>query len=248
MKTSRRGSRSTGVAQLVDWVRCLDLAILAVAGLIGCAHVEARQFYKEHAYPFLVLGDARPTSSEWIRDSENLLRVHETVRKVGYRRLVNPDAPSPLVGDKMMSRSVGEILDELVACFDAPVACTSYSSAFVRRREAQGNGRAVEVIVREGRAELRGRAVRPVDEALVIPELYELLMLTVEPMPVSDRTAERHVEVLVRLGLHQSADNILSGQRYGYPDFSWSKQRELRRRLETAESPPARVFIEDDTP
>ena len=227
---------------------------MLVVLLAGCSgsRPDPPTFYVEQPLEFQELGQelgcGSALSSSWLRSPENILRVHETAKDVGYDKLLDHfghERPWTPYVEVVINRSLKQVLDELRVDANADTR-SEYARQFWARREAEGNAQAVSTVVRELHAIVHLGTQPPIDSSKVIAPLRTLLSMAL----VDGRSEASTMAVatdLRELGLHASAHLVASGQVQQFRGLSKTSLLEFEKTLSTQATPPKCTWFEDDT-
>ena len=187
------------------------------------------------------------TRSTWIRNSENILTAHETLKKVGYKRLFQKYDYSPdwcwILGD--VNNSCEEIIDSLLITYNSETE-SKYYREFWNRRIKEQNDSIVFKVLQEVQTILYSDSTSDFNPDLVNDTLYNVIEIREFEDSLTVDQANENFSYLKRIGLHQSAYNLLY-ERYRYYDIDWNNN-ELKKSLkpDTTQCCPW-PLIEDDT-
>ena len=227
---------------------CLWTALACGTG--PASEVRGARYFEEDGPPIVKAKCQNPADLPWLHEPTNILATHEALKKAGYPALLNGRGGGDGwldFGAYAMQRSVVETARVLLEVRQGR-RHDAYSDAFWARREAEQNGREAEQVLVELVSILGEGKDAAVDESVVDEHVYALARLELEAEDgVTPEERTDHIKVLMKLGLHQSAANIITGERSEYPYVP----RELVGRelavLTPAESYPKCVWLEDNT-
>jgi hypothetical protein len=169
----------------------------------------------------------------WLRQPDNLRMIHETLKKIGYERLISDNHltsnPSLLWG--YVRRPINHIIDSLVITYPLDTIDTKYYREFWQRRENENNDEVVFEILQElSKILLKDESIG-YNENLVNDTLYNLVIINRLRQNPSTEQAREDFEYLKSIGMHGSAYNLLF-ENTRYEKIEWNEQ-ELVRELRT---------------
>lgn len=188
------------------------------------------------------------TRSTWIRNSENILTAHETLKKVGYKRLFQKYDYSTdwcwILGD--VNKPCEEIIDSLLITYSSDNIESKYYREFWNRRIKEQNDSIVFKVLQEVQTILYSDSISDFNPDLVNDTMYNVIEIREFEDSLTVDQANENFSYLKSIGLHQSAYNLLY-ERYRYYDIDWN-QNELKKSLkpDTTKCCPW-PLIEDDT-
>ena len=192
--------------------------------------------------------DKEFTRSTLLRNPENILTAHETLKKLGYDRLFQKYNYSPdwcwILGD--VNKPCEEIIDSLLITYNSDNIESKYYREFWNRRIKEQNDSIVFKVLHEVQAILYSDSISEFNPALVNDTLYNVIEIREFEDSLTVEKANKNFSYLKSIGLHQSAYNLLY-ERYSYYDIDWN-QNELKKSLkpDTTKCCPW-PLIEDDT-
>jgi hypothetical protein len=187
------------------------------------------------------------TYKKWIREPENLIMVHETFKKIGYKKLFSRFDHSNWCGFSLdVSRPTSELIDSLIITYETDSISSKYFKEFWNRRKAEQNDSTVFGILKEVSSIVYNDKKVHINNSIVNDTLYNLINIREFEDSIDEEKAEENFNYLKSIGLHNSAYNLLY-ERYRYYDIKWNKE-ELEKKLnkDTINCCPW-AFIEDDT-
>ena len=229
----------------------VGLTILII-GITSCQSdkksLAKNKHYVETDLSFFKPDDKDFGRSTWIRSTNNIKIAHETFKKVGYKRLLNNHFYQAdwcwILGN--VDKPCDEIIDSLLITFDCETTSAKYYREFWNRRKTEQNDSIVFSVLREVWGILYNDSIRTYDEKLVNDTLFNLIEIKEFEFSMTKAKARDNFNYLKRIGLHNSAYNLLF-ERYGYYDVEWNEE-ELSRSLFTDTTKCCLgAFIEDDT-
>ena len=216
--------------------------------LVACNSVdnESIETFIEAQPSFYDLRHGDPTKNSWIRDPRNLLMVHETFKKIGYRNLIDKNllTENPFIGQGVyINRSLGQILDSLEITYKLGTIQEKYYREFWQRRKAEHNDSIVYIIVKEINASFKNIVAPAFNKDLVNDTLYNLAFIEYRDDTLNTAIARDNFVRLKKFGFHQSAYNILF-ETYRYYEVEWNNDS-LKRTLTKSDSLVYPWFADD---
>lgn len=213
--------------------------------------VDDSLFYSEANLAFTDLKYYRIKGNTWIRNPENILTVHETLKKIGYNKIVSDDDLanyqmwyySP--DKKYLNISLGVKIDSLVITFPDFKNATTFYKEFWQRRISEQNDQATFKVLSEVREILLNKKVLPVQENLVNDTLFQLASFDLATT-ITETTATNYFNYLKTIGLHLSAHNLLF-ESYRYQDLKLDRDGFDSTLTRTKEFYGKEPWITDDT-
>ncbi|MCK5847195.1 MAG: hypothetical protein KAG84_07135 [Bacteroidales bacterium] len=183
------------------------------------------------------------TYETWVRQPENLSIIHETFKKVGYKRIFDSNWFGFFLD---VNKPTKELIDSLIITHDSSPINSKYYSEFWDRRMSERNDSVVFEILKEVSNTVYYDSVINIDNSLVNDTLYNLINIREYEDSLTDKKAIENFNYLKSIEMHYSAYNLLY-ERYRYYDINWN-QEELRQdlKIDTMNCCPS-AFIEDDT-
>lgn len=237
----------------------ISLAI-AVVLLTACAdqpqHEENRltERYIEDQNPFIDLFRFRLDSNQWIRQSENIIIVHETFKKGFYDTFLTGELldQTPFIYNGIYTTvSLRTRIDSLVLTYPDYKNASKYYREFWARRVAEHNDSTVFLVLDEVQTIINGNGVRIRSEH-VNDQLNSMIQIVEDWQGDLDEIAAMsHFNFLRTSGFHQSAYNLLF-ESYIYDEVTLNRDS-LKNTLKTesvgTDTVSLRnVFIQDTTP
>jgi hypothetical protein len=210
----------------------LNILIGLLLLLTSCnsSTTDNKKKYVESEPTFFELRNGDWLSNNWIRDSKNLLIIHETFKKVGYMNIITDNLlfDSPLIiQDIYIIKQGSHLLDSLELTYNLPEIEDRYYREFWQRRKAEKNDSVVYIIIKEINFAIKnkmgsGELSFSANPKLVNDTLANLLDIGFKRDSFTKQQAQRDFETLRRLGFHQSAYNLLY-ETYKYQDIKWNR-------------------------
>ncbi len=176
-------------------------------------------YYKEKQFSFSHLRDGTYNlSDKWIKKSENILMLHETFKKIGYKKLLTDFDSSQTLFYGLSSfyldinKSFKTLVDSLELTYSNYEAAPKYYKEFWRRRVVEKNEAAVYRVLKEVKLEMLENEQLKFDETRVNDTLYNLLSYEVPKRKLSESERQIFLNYLKDIGLHQSIENVITGE------------------------------------
>ena len=205
--------------------------------------------FHERELSFLHLRHGYDKSNKWIKNPDNILMLHETFKKIGYKNLVSDEEwnSGSMWGLDIWKRPVN-FVDSLILTFNNSQAPTYYQE-FWGRRKSEGNGNVVYSVIQEIQQIMSGKEVKNFDPKMVNDTLERLIRFEYPNRHIGNTEANKHVEFLIQIGLHASAYNLVSFEHVSqnFKDVKWDRKEEgLIKTLKKSDS-YQRPWFEDNT-
>jgi len=183
------------------------------------------------------------TYEVWVRQPENLTMIHETLKKVGYKKFFDSDWCGFFLD---VNKPTKELIDSLIITHDANPINSIYYREFWARRKSEQNDSVVFEILKEVSNIVYYDSIMKIENSFVNDTLYHLINIREFEDSLTDKKAIENFNYLKSIGMHYSAYNLLY-ERNVYYDINWN-QEELRQNLktDTVNCCPS-AFIEDNT-
>jgi len=216
--------------------------ILLFLVLIGCSKEPLTiPNYKERKLSFSDLRYGYDTSNQWIRIPQNILMVHETFKKIGYKSLLSEE--SWFID---INKDVNVLIDSLLLTYDKVETSPKYYSEFWKRRIKEKNEKEVLKVLEEVKDIIDGKIV-PINNSLINDTLSKLLSFEYPERKLSDIDANQQLNYLLSIRLHESVYNLVSGENSKYYEVNWKENSDkIIQRLDTTKN-FIRPWFEDDT-
>jgi hypothetical protein len=228
------------------------LLIVFAVTLSGCISKsnEIIKSYIESKPSFYDLRHNPWSANRWIRKPENLLMIHQTFKKFGYKNIFTKAMLSDdifMVTELYIKRSGNHLLDSLKLSYNNSNIKEKYYQEFWQRRKTENNDKVVFNILNDISNDLKDQPVTTFvnNPKLVNDTLLNLLKIEFKKGKPINQNAISDFETLRKLGFHQSAYNLLF-ERYRYQDVKWDKENLLK--TLTISKKSAYPWFEDDTP
>lgn len=209
----------------------LFLIIILTSGCINRKEKGIESFI-ESKPSFFELRHGSWLNNHWIRKPENLLMVHETFKKLGYKNIITYGLlfERPLViQDIYINKSFKELSDSLIITYNQDKIRSKYYREFWQRRKSEKNDSAVYTVIREISGIVNDERESLTSLKNVNDTLYNLLRIEFFSGISSGSNATKNFLILRKLGFHQSAYNLLY-ERKEYETTKWNRDS-LRKTL-----------------
>jgi len=205
----------------------IAIIILSLKLVTGCnlSDNNAIDRFIETQPGFFNLRHGDPTKNSWIRNPQNLLMVHETFKKMGYRNLIDMNllTGNPFIGQGVyINTPLRQILDSLEITYRLDTIQEKYYKEFWQRRKAEHNDSIVYVIVKEVNASFKNMAAPAFNNELTNDTLYNLAFIEYRGDTLNSAVATDNFLRLKKMGFHQSAYNLLY-ETTKYENVKWNK-------------------------
>ncbi len=121
---------------------------------------------------------------------------------------------------------MNELLDSLVLTYEQDTIFSIYYREFWNRRKSENNHEMVYKVLIDLSAQLYEDHLTKPNEDLVNDTLYNLVTIREISDSISLDLANQHFEYLRKIGMHQSAYNLLF-ESYRYSHLNWNRDKLL---------------------
>ena len=231
-------------------MRALVIYLITIFCCLSTCKIEKRQeteCFKETKTSFFDLRHGDLTKNEWIRKPNNLIMVHETLKKYGYKSLLNEvwhDKNTFIIQGIYIEKNIQNWLDSLILTYKNKQIDVKYYREFWQRRKNENNDSIVFKILKNLNRYQDSKVNLSYNDSLVNDTLLRLLEVEFNHDSITDKIAKQNFDTLVKYGFHQSAYNILH-ERYDYYEIGWNPDK-LKRRLEKIDTCKD-AWIKDNT-
>ena len=205
------------------------ISIIVILILSSCGNTDSKKVipnFEENKLSFLHLRNGYDKSNNWIKKPENILMIHETFKKIGYKNLIHEDLWTSDWNTYLdVSKKPKDLIDSLEITFENQESSPKYYKEFWERRKKEGNDKIVYQVIAEIKKEMIGVVIDQKSE-IVNDTLFNLLSFEYPPRKLADKEANKLLEYLIRVGLHESAYNLASGENYEFEEFKWERKLE----------------------
>jgi hypothetical protein len=181
-------------------------------------------YFAETELSFKSLKDNFDISNTWIRKPKNILMIHETIKSVGYNKILNhlnwEQRGSLQINN---SRSLKVLIDSLALTFDSQNPPQFYRE-FWQRRKKEGNSYIVHKVL----TEIKAIAAGEIQDPIIAPQYLNDTLKHLTEFEILDSLSSTEVNSYLRyiisIGLHQSAWNVRSGDNYKFDNIIWETE------------------------
>jgi len=206
--------------------------------------------FHERELSFLHLRHGYDKSNKWIKNPDNILMLHETFKKIGYKNLVSDEEwnSGSMWGLDIWKQPVN-FVDSLILTFNNTAQAPIYYQEFWKRRKSEGNEEVVYRVVKEIQQIITGNGAYVSNAKIVNDTLHRLLHFEYPQRKLTDTEANKHLEYLIQIGLHASAYNLVSFEHesQNIREVKWNRKEEklitILQRSDTYQRP----WFEDNT-
>ncbi|MEM8897525.1 MAG: hypothetical protein AAGC85_05445 [Bacteroidota bacterium] len=229
-------------------------SLLGLLSLVSCTSQQHEQtiprFHeKECSFSHLRTAGYSPTHP-WIRQPENILMLHETFKKLGYKHLISDYtwSTSPFISHGIyLNHSLKNLIDSLELTYEDHLNAPTYYREFWQRRTEERNTESVYKVVKDIKDIMFEGIELEVDHEMVNDTLAELLSYEYPSRDLSSHEANELLSYLISIGFHESAYNLIRGE-FILPTVKWERSpEEIMQELETSEEDNTPWF-QDNTP
>ena len=183
----------------------------------------------------------------WIRKTQNIRALHETLKKYGYRNIFSADdlASNPCIIWSYIKKPCGTLIDSLILTYVNADQAPTYYREFWTRRKAEQNDTTVYAVLKEVKEELSNTNPGSFNNNLANDTIYNLLRIKFK-QPGSEKEALDNFNYLVDLKLYLSAYNLLF-ESMSYTGFSWDRDRLKKKLKPDSIGPSPYPIIPDNT-
>ncbi len=202
------------------------ILLIGIIILLSCGNTNKKVVpkFKEKELSFLHLRFGYDKTNNWIKKPENILMLHETFKKIGYKNLINhEDWISEWNWYLDVSKSPKNLIDSLEITYNNLNDSPKYYQEFWKRRKHEGNTEIVYKIIKEVKQELLDSLEIPFNKNVVNDTLFNLLLFEYPLRELNDKEANEHLNYLIKIGLHESAYNLISGENIKYENVNWNR-------------------------
>ena len=193
--------------------------------------------YRENEPSFFHLRHSSILESDWVRQPENLLIIHETFKDIGYRNIIDKYSwnSSPILFNEIyINKNPEDIVDSLLLSFENYEIAPRYYSDFWKRRIKENNYREVYQILSEIQATMNNENV-DVDLSRVNDTLKILVTMEYLDRVVPRSVVLQRIRYLENIGMHESIKNLVTHENHLYYSIDFDKIKDsIVARLDTA--------------
>ncbi len=185
-------------------------------------------FYYERELSFLHLRYGFNKENKWIKHPENILKLHETFKKFGYRNIFDEEVWNDDWNWYLdVSKSPKNLFDSLELTYMNSSKSPKYYQEFWERRKKEKNDETVIKVVKEINQIMNTDIVHvKVRNEIVNDTLLNLLSFEFPQREVIDEEANLLLKYLIKIGLHESAYNLINEEYLKYENVKWEVNKE----------------------
>ncbi|NER11800.1 hypothetical protein [Muriicola jejuensis] len=184
------------------------------------------EYFIETKTSFFDLRHGDLTKNQWIRSSENLKVIHESLKKFGYQNLEIDTFPNDnlfLIHGIYIKRNFKNLVDSLLISYKNPVDEKYYKEFWERRKKEKNDSIVYEIIAEIQAVLFKGKQIE-YDQKFVNDTLVDLINIEFGNDKITAIQAMQDFEVLRNYGFHQSAYNMLY-ERSEYSDLELKRDQ-----------------------
>lgn len=229
------------------------ISIIGLIFLLSCENTDNKEVmpqFQEKQLSFSHLKSGYDKTNNWVKKPDNILMLHETFKKIGYTNLISEEE---WVGDWNwyldVNRSPKNLIDSLELTYENSEEFPKYYQEFWQRREKEGNSETVIKVVQEIKRIMSDNTEFSIKNEITNDTLFNLLAFEFPIRELKNEDANLHLDYLIRIGFHESAYNLISGENMAYENISWNKKFEdvLKELKETEKFNHQSPWFQDDT-
>jgi len=226
----------------------LTIGILILISCGGSNEKKTIPTYQENDLSFLHLRFGYDKSNKWIKKPENILMLHETFKKIGYKNLISKDDwRSGWNWWLDVKKSPKDMIDSLEITYSNHQESPKYYREFWQRRVEEKNAETVYRVVREVKQIMMAEGDFELNKEYVNDTLFQLMSFEYPERELKENEKDSLLRYLIEVGLHESAYNLVSGENGQIWNEEWSKkQNEIMQLLSKSEN-YQRPWFEDNT-
>lgn len=203
-------------------------SVIILLALSGCRDETIHYIEAQTSFPTMDQVDMSAGYNS-VRDPHQLLIIHETCKKIGYKKLL---ARYQDDFHWITSRPLHPWMDSLILSYGIDSMQERYYREFWQRRRKEHNEKEVYHILREVRAALYDTVDIACDPKLTNDTLYALVLINSNKHSKTKTELLADFSTLRKLGFHQSAYNILQH----YQEYTKADRDEWNRFEQQAEA------------
>lgn len=225
------------------------LLLLTASGCKSEREKEPISFFEERQPGFFHLRFGYEPSNQWIRKPDNILMLHETFKKIGYQKLISNYkwTENPSTSYAYVNHSLKNLIDSLEITYSNPEDAPKYYREFWQRRRVEKNIEAVYQVISEVKKIMVYGEELEINEEKVNDTLLTLLSFEYPERRLTDAEANEQLDYLIAIGFHQSAYNLITGERAGYEGVKWVMKKEDVLKQIKPSAIYQRAWLEDNT-
>jgi hypothetical protein len=203
--------------------------------------------YVEKGFSFYDPFNEDFTLNQWTREPKNIRTLHETFKKYGYSKIFSEyDLTSnPCMIWSYINKPCLTLIDSLILTYPKADQSPKYYQEFWKRRSEEKNDTTVYAVLKEVKTELIDKKGVRFNGKLTNDTIYNLIKIKFRK-PETEDEAVGNFDYLIKVGLHQSAYNLLFETMW-YDDLAWDKDKLGQKLKVDAAFCTASPIIDDDT-
>lgn len=225
--------------------------LFAILSLLSCRNIDEKKvipYYQEKRLSFLHLQWGYDKTNNWIKKPDNILMLHETFKKIGYQNLINEEVwTNSGIWYLDVKKSPKNLIDSLELTHSDYKKASKYYREFWQRRKNEGNDETVYQVVKEIKQIMIDQVKLDYKQEIVNDTLEHLISIEYPLRKITNEEANRLLDYLIEIGLHQSAYNLITGENLKFWDVKWDRNKENVFILLNESESYQRPWFEDDT-
>lgn len=179
--------------------------------------------FEENELSFLHCRAGFDKWNNWIKQPTNILMTHETLKKIGYKNLISKELWTSEWNTYLdVSKTPKNLIDSLEITFKNHNSSPKYFKEFWERRINEDNEKIVYQVIREIKQIMIDSIEVDHDNKLINDTLFNLLSFEYPPRELKMEEANDLLEYLIKIGLHESAYNLISGENIEFEKVNWN--------------------------
>jgi len=199
--------------------------------IFGCGNNTTKNepsFFHETELSFLHIRYGYDKENNWIKKPENILKIHETFKKFGYKKLFNDQEWNDDWNWYLdVSKSPKNLFDSLELTYRHFKSSPKYYKEFWERRKKEENAETVFEVVKEINHIMNSTDAKIENKINYINDtLFNLLTFEFPRRELTDKEANLLLEYLIKIGLHESAFNLINEEHIKFENVNWNDSKE----------------------
>ncbi len=180
--------------------------------------------FEEKELSFLHCREGYDKWNNWIKQPANILMTHETFKKIGYKNLISEELWTSDWNTYLdVSKTPENLIDSLEITFKNHKGSPKYFREFWERRINEGNEKIVYQVIKEIKQIMIDSLEVDRDDKLINDTLFNLLSFEYPQRELKTDEANDLLEYLIKIGLHVSAYNLISGENTKFEEVNWNR-------------------------
>ena len=204
------------------------ILIIGILIFLSCENSNEKKVipnFQEKELSFLHLRFGYDKSNNWIKEPKNILMLHETFKKIGYENLIsNEDWTSEWNWYLDVKKSPKHLIDSLESTYSNFQGSPKYYREFWQRRIDDKNDKVVYRVVKEIKEIILNKNKIAVNEEIVNDTLFQLMTFEYPERILTKNEKDYLLNYLIKIGLHESAYNLVSGENGEVWNQEWVKK------------------------